>query len=244
MLKLVIAKDYECHKVIKLEEGSYHDLCLITSKYVDSNDIRKHYKKEYDTFYRAFKDKGDVVIVDTINNKRYRVLYKDDIKVVLNLIMDQSFMRYVVKGNFLDNLSQWDKYIIMGRKNSSYAKHLRDYLKSRKDSGDYFKTIRTLEVAYEYYRTTNKNLKSLDSLKRESKKSREEAYLKRLKTLSEKKELELLRDSITVTPSTNVYEEIHALDMDEIYCIYSLDDLLTDLNPDECKKLKIGAYKK
>ena len=246
MYKLIIAKDYECRKFIKLIEGSYEEISEVTSKYLDSNEIRKKYKLEYDAFSRTFKENGDIVIIDD-NNERCRVLYKDDINAVKKLILNQYFMRYVITRRYITNTSEWDNYTIMGRKTSNYGKHMRKFLKSRKEKGDFYSTIRFIEIAYENYRKENSKYPTLNSIKHEIQENRKKTSLKRLNTIKERKEeLELLKEELineNIT-SSDMYENINELSTDEIFSIYSLDDLINNLNKDECKKLRIGAYKR
>ena len=245
MYKLVIAKDFECRKFIKLMEGSYEEISAFTSKYLSSSDIRKKFKKEYNTFYRTFKDKGDIVIIDE-NGKRYRVLYKDDIYAVKTLLLDQNFMRYVIKNRFVSNTSEFDNYIINARKTSNYKRHLNNYINSRKDTNDFYATIRLIEIAYEYYRNNNQNKPTLDKIKKDCQNKRKIQAAKRLQTIKEEKErLELQKElSLEPTNPSEMYENINNLSSDEIYSVYSLDELLTNLSYDECKNLEIGTCKR
>ena len=119
--ELVIATDLECRNHKVLYRGSYSEIANITTKYDDSDDIRRIYKKNIDSFLSSQKDgeKGDIVIIETIkhdngvNYNRLKVLYKKD-KIVSKYLLkchDVKSDFYLQWLRFWDNIVNYKKYI-------------------------------------------------------------------------------------------------------------------------------------
>ena len=102
MLHLVIASGKNCDKYRIIKTGNYEELSSYTSKFNDSKEIRVNNKKVISKFFNDYNLIGDIVIMDdSKNNTRVRVLYRNDVKVIKELIKSQNFMQYLVKNNIL-----------------------------------------------------------------------------------------------------------------------------------------------
>ena len=129
MLHLVIASGKYCEKSIIIKTGTYKELSSYTTKFNDSKELRDKNKKVVNNFFERYHLNGDIVIMDDSNNARVRVLYRNDVKIVKELVKSQNLMKYLVENNIL-LVSEYDYKAIMYYKNKDYLKHINTYLKS------------------------------------------------------------------------------------------------------------------
>lgn len=163
MLHLVIASGKNCDKYRIIKTGDYEELSLYTTKFNDSKELRIHNKRVISKFLSDYNLGGDIVIMDDSNNNtRVRVLYKNDVKLVKDLVKSQKLMQYLVSHNML-LVSEYDYKAIMYYKNKNYLKHIITYLKTRKN---YYATIRIILKGYEKYQKKHKELPSIYCIKK------------------------------------------------------------------------------
>ena len=177
MFHLVIARGRRCEYCKIIKSDNYEELSKYTTKFYNSNEIRNNNKRVVNSFYNVYGTQGDIVIMDDeLKNQRFRVLYKNDIKIVKELVKSQNFMKYLVSHNLLI-VSEYDYKAIMYYKNKDYMKHINDFLKRQKS---YYNTVRILLKNYEMYQRKHKELPSIYSMKKEfdtSNKDKEELSL-------------------------------------------------------------------
>ena len=150
---LVIASGKYCERYKVIKSGSYEELSKYTVKFYNSSEIRKNNKLIISDFSNTYKINGDIVIMDE-NNNRVRVLYKNDVKLVKELIKSQNLLKYLVSHNMLI-VSDYDYKAIMYYKNKDYLKHMKDFLTRKKS---YYNIIRIIIRGYEKYQKKHKEL--------------------------------------------------------------------------------------
>ena len=225
MLHLVIASGKYCEKSIIIRTGTYEELSSYTTKFNDSKELRDKNKKVVTKFFEHYKLNGDIVIMDDSNNTRVRVLYRNDVKIIKELVKSQNLMKYLVENNIL-LVSEYDYKAIMYYKNKDYLKHINTYLKSRKN---YYATIRIILKGYENYQKKHKELPSIYCMKKEienSKKNKDEAVFYDLNSDIKN---EGYYEDISSTYSRGGYEEV--------FNDYSLDELGENLADYDFKRL-------
>ena len=225
MLHLVIASGKYCEKSIIIRTGTYEELSSYTTKFNDSKELRDKNKKVVTKFFEHYKLNGDIVIMDDSNNTRVRVLYRNDVKIIKELVKSQNLMKYLVENNIL-LVSEYDYKAIMYYKNKDYLKHINTYLKSRKN---YYATIRIILKGYENYQKKHKELPSIYCMKKEienSKKNKDEAVFYDLNSDIKN---EGYYEDISYTYSRGGYEEV--------FNDYSLDELGENLADYDFKRL-------
>ena len=231
MLHLVIASGKYCEKSIIIRTGTYEELSSYTTKFNDSKELRDKNKKVVNNFFESYHLNGDIVIMDDSNNARVRVLYKNDVKIVKELVKSQNLMKYLVENNIL-LVSEYDYKAIMFYKNKDYLKHINTYLKSRKN---YYATIRIILKGYEKYQKKHKELPSIYCMKKEiinSKKNKDEAVFYDLNSDIKNEEY---YEEISYTYSRGGYEEV--------FNNYSLDELGENLADYDFKRLVKSGYR-
>lgn len=232
MLHLVIASGKYCDKNIIIRTGTYEELSSYTTKFNDSKELRDKNKKVVNKFFERYHLNGDIVIMDDSNNTRVRVLYKNDVKIVKELVKSQNLLKYLVENSIL-LVSEYDYKAIMYYKNKDYLKHINTYLKSRKS---YYETIRIILKGYEKYQKKHKELPSIYCMKKEiinSKKNKDEAVFYDLNSDIKN---EGYYEDISYTYSRGGYEEV--------FNNYSLDELGENLADYDFKRLVKSGYHK
>lgn len=225
MFHLVIANGKYCEKYVIIKSGNYEELSLYTTKFYNSNEIRNKNKKVVADFNNTYGINGDIVIMDD-NNNRVRVLYKNDIKIVKELIKSQNLMKYLVDHNILV-VCDYDYKAIMYYKTKDYLRHMKSFLKEKKN---YYNTIRIIIKGYERYQKKHKELPSLYCLEKELMKSNNKedgiAY-----DLNSDIRNEEFYNAVSDTFNNGGFEEV--------FNDYSLDDLVYH---DDFKKLVKSGY--
>ncbi len=233
MLHLVIASGKYCEKSIIIKTGNYEELSSYTTKFNDSKELRDKNKKVVNKFFERYHLNGDIVIMDDSNNTRVRVLYRNDVKIVKELVKSQNLLKYLVENSIL-LVSEYDYKAIMYYKNKDYLKHINTYLKSRKN---YYTTIIIILKGYENYQKKHKELPSIYCMKKEienSKKNKEEEAV--LYDLNSDIKNEGYYEDISYTYSRGGYEEV--------FNNYSLDELGENLADYDFKRLVKSGYHK
>ena len=163
MFHLVIARGKKCEYCKIIKSDNYEELSKYTTKFYNSNEIRENNKNVVNSFYYAYGIQGDIVIMnDELNNQRFRVLYKNDVKIVKELIKSQNLMKYLVSNNLL-LVSPYDYKAIMYYKSKDYIKHMKDFLKRKKN---FYSIIRVIVKGYEKYQKKHRELPSLYCLEK------------------------------------------------------------------------------
>ena len=232
MLHLVIASGKYCEKSIIIKTGNYEELSCYTTKFNDSKELRDKNKKVVNKFFERYHLNGDIVIMDDSNNTRVRVLYRNDVKIVKELVKSQNLLKYLVENSIL-LVSEYDYKAIMYYKNKDYLKHINTYLKSRKN---YYTTIIIILKGYENYQKKHKELPSIYCMKKEienSKKNKDEAVFYDLNSDIKN---EGYYEDISYTYSRGGYEEV--------FNNYSLDELGENLADYDFKRLVKSGYHK
>ena len=232
MLHLVIASGKYCDKNIIIKTGNYEELSSYTTKFNDSKELRDKNKKVVNKFFERYHLNGDIVIMDDSNNTRVRVLYRNDVKIVKELVKSQNLLKYLVENSIL-LVSEYDYKAIMYYKNKDYLKHIDTYLKSRKN---YYTTIIIILKGYENYQKKHKELPSIYCMKKEienSKKNKDEAVFYDLNSDIKN---EGYYEDISYTYSRGGYEEV--------FNNYSLDELGENLADYDFKRLVKSGYHK
>ena len=230
MLHLVIASGKYCENSIITKTNNYEELSSYTTKFNDSKELRDKNKKVVNKFFERYHLNGDIVIMDDSNNTRVRVLYRNDVKIVKELVKSQNLLKYLVENSIL-LVSEYDYKAIMYYKNKDYLKHINTYLKSRKN---YYTTIIIILKGYENYQKKHKELPSIYCMKKEienSKKNKEEAVLYDLNSDIKN---EGYYEDISYTYSRGGYEEV--------FNNYSLDELGENLADYDFKRLIKSGY--
>lgn len=225
MFHLVIANGKYCEKHIIIKSGNYEELSLYTTKFYNSNEIRNKNKKLVADFNNTYGINGDIVIMDD-NNNRVRVLYKNDVKIVKELIKSQNLMKYLVDHNILV-VCDYDYKAIMYYKSKDYLRHMKSFLKEKKS---YYNTIRIIIKGYERYQKKHKELPSLYCLEKELMKSnnKEDGIIYDLNSDIRNEEF---YNAVSDTFNNGGFEEV--------FNDYSLDDLVYH---DDFKKLVKSGY--
>lgn len=252
MRHLIIAKDKECTVYKILLSGTFEQISEYTTKFEKSDEIRKDNKTVVERFVSKYNDKGDIVIIDDdIPNIRFRVLYKKDIQAVKIMLQSHSFGISLVKSRRLKKFSEWNYRSIVYSTNTQYQDHIKKWLKSRKEHGDYFEVIAKIENYYDDFALKNQELPNRKDIYAVIKKSKEESIKKRKATLeSKKREIQSLKElysdesliSDTSEFFVQVYDSYIKGGIEEVLNFYSIDDLYTYLNDDELKILGLGGY--
>ena len=238
MFHLVIAKGKFCEKYKIIKSGTYEELSKYTVKFNDSSEIREKNKSILEDFYEENLSNGDIVIMDdSSNNQRYRVLYKKHIDIVKELIKNQSFMQYIIK-NYILLVSNYDYKAIMYYKKNDYLKHMRDFLKRR---NYLYTTIRIIIRTYENYQKNNKS-DSINTINKEITNKKQREYRKT-------EERKVFNSTIDYSiKNIEYYEIINSTinngGVEEIFNDYSLDELESNLNTLDFKRLVKSGYRR
>ena len=164
MFHLVIARGKRCEYCKIIKSDNYEELSKYTTKFYNSIEIRENNKRVVNSFYNTYGTQGDIVIMnDELRNQRFRVLYKNDVKIAKKLIKSQNLMKYLVSNNIL-LVAPYDYKAIMYYKNNDYINHMKEFLKRRKDC---YNVIRIIIRGYESYQKKHKELPSLYCLEKE-----------------------------------------------------------------------------
>lgn len=232
MFHLVIARGKKCEYCKIIKSDNYEELSKYTTKYYNSTEIRENNKRVVNSFYNAFGTKGDIVIMDDeLKNQRFRVLYKNDVKIVKELIKSQNLMRYLVSNNIL-LVPPYDYKAIMYYKNKDYIKHMKDFLKRKRD---YYNVIRIIIRGYESYQKKHKELPSLYCL--------EKVLMSNKNTTKINNEEDFVYDLNSDIRNEEFYNTVSDTlnngSLEETFNDYSLDDLVYY---DDFKKLVKSGY--
>ena len=230
MFHLVIARGKRCEYCKIIKSGNYEELSKYTTKFYNSNEIRENNKRVVNNFYNAYGNQGDIVIMDDeLNNQRFRVLYKNDVKIAKELIKSNNLMKYLVSNNIL-LVAPYDYKAIMYYKNKDYIKHMKDFLKRRKD---YYNVIRIIIRGYESYQKKHKELPSLYCLAKELMNSKNKTNIDNGITYDLNSDIrnEEFYNTVSDTLNNGSFEEV--------FNDYSIDDLVYY---DDFKKLVKSGY--
>ena len=223
MFHLVIARGKKCEYCKIIKSDNYEEISKYTTKFYNSNEIRENNKNVVNSFYYAYGTRGDIVIMnDELNNQRFRVLYKNDVKIAKELIKSQNLMKYLVGNNIL-LVSPYDYKAIMYYKSKDYLNHMKDFLKRKKN---FYSTIRVIIKGYEKYQKKHKDLSSLYCLdKALVNESHKDNTCKEELSIKNEEYYNMIFDSL----ENGGYEEI--------FNDYSLDELELNLSNNEFKTL-------
>lgn len=254
MRHLIIAKDKECTVYEILLSGTFEQISEYTTNFEKSDEIRTYNKTVVERFTSQYNDKGDIVIIDDdIPNIRFRVLYKKDIQAVKIMLRSHNFGISLVKSRQLNKFSEWNYRSIVYSKNNQYQDHIKKWLKSRKEKGDYFEVIAKIERYYDDFVQKNQGFPTRKDIYNTIKTSKKESIKKRKDTLETKKReiqqfKELYSDEILINGSSELFDQVYDSYMkggiEEVLNLYSIDDLYTYLNNDELKILGLGGYRR
>lgn len=255
MRHLIIAKDKECTVYEILLSGTFEQLSEYTTNFEKSDEIRKDNKTVVDRFTSQYNDKGDIVIIDDdIPNIRFRVLYKKDISAVQLMLKSQNFGISLVKSGRLKKFSEWNYRSVLYSTSNQYQIHIKKWLKSRKEYGDYFEVIAKIEKYYDDFAQKNPGLPTRKEIYTVIKNSKQEANQKRRATLeSKKREMQELKEieieyKNVMSSTSDLFNQINDLfiqgGIEEVLNFYSIDDLYTYLMNDELKVLGLGGYRR
>ncbi len=223
MFHLVIARGKKCEYCKIIKSDNYEELSKYTTKFYNSNEIRENNKNVVNSFYYAYGIQGDIVIMnDELNNQRFRVLYKNDVKIVKELIKSQNLMKYLVSNNLL-LVSPYDYKAIMYYKSKDYIKHMKDFLKRKKN---FYSIIRVIVKGYEKYQKKHRELPSLYCLEKS-------LINDSLKDKNYKEESSTKDDEYY----NMIFNSFENGGYEEIFNDYSLDELELKLDNNEFKKL-------
>lgn len=223
MFHLVIARGKKCEYCKIIKSDNYEELSKYTTKFYNSNEIRENNKNVVNSFYYAYGIQGDIVIMnDELNNQRFRVLYKNDVKIVKELIKSQNLMKYLVSNNLL-LVSPYDYKAIMYYKSKDYIKHMKDFLKRKKN---FYSIIRVIVKGYEKYQKKHRELPSLYCLEKS-------LINDSLKDKNYKEESSTKDDEYY----NMIFNSFENGGYEEIFNDYSLDELELKLDNTEFKKL-------
>ncbi len=223
MFHLVIARGKKCEYCKIIKSDNYEELSKYTTKFYNSNEIRENNKNVVNSFYYAYGIQGDIVIMnDELNNQRFRVLYKNDVKIVKELIKSQNLMKYLVSNNLL-LVSPYDYKAIMYYKSKDYIKHMKDFLKRKKN---FYSIIRVIVKGYEKYQKKHRELPSLYCLEKS-------LINDSIKDKNYKEESSTKDDEYY----NMIFNSFENGGYEEIFNDYSLDELELKLDNNEFKKL-------
>lgn len=229
---LVIASGKYCERYKVIKSGSYEELSKYTVKFYNSSEIRKNNKLIISDFSNTYKINGDIVIMDE-NNNRVRVLYKNDVKLVKELIKSQNLLKYLVSHNMLI-VSDYDYKAIMYYKNKDYLKHMKDFLTRKKS---YYNIIRIIIRGYEKYQKKHKELPSLYCLEKEFIDNNN-------KPIKDKNIIYGINNNIKNEEFYNrLSDSLNYGGYEEIFNNYSLDELGANLYYDDFKNLVKSDYR-
>ena len=229
---LVIASGKYCERYKVIKSGSYEELSKYTVKFYNSSEIRKNNKLIISDFSNTYKINGDIVIMDE-NNNRVRVLYKNDVKLVKELIKSQNLLKYLVSHNMLI-VSDYDYKAIMYYKNKDYLKHMKDFLTRKKS---YYNIIRIIIRGYEKYQKKHKEWPSLYCLEKEFIDNNH-------KPIKDKNIIYGINNNIKNEEFYNrLSDSLNYGGYEEIFNNYSLDELGANLYYDDFKNLVKSDYR-
>ena len=242
MYHLVIAKDKECKQYIPIKSGDYNFICKYTTKYDDSNAIRSANKKTIRDFEDVFNDYGDIVVIDdTKNNKRVKVLYKRDMIIFNTLIYSQKYIQNLVQKKIINNLSEWDYRVIMFRDNKSYKKDIKNEFEKR---SDYYLVVLSIIKNYDEYRKLYPNLPSKNDIYNAYMKDKKSKKKVNDDTIDYDNRFDLynIKDYSTSAFFDKVYDLYMSGGIGEVLNTYSLDDLYNNLKGDELELIHMNGY--
>ena len=229
---LVISSGKYCERYKVIKSGSYEELSKYTVKFYNSSEIRKNNKLIISDFSNTYKINGDIVIMDE-NNNRVRALYKNDVKLVKELIKSQNLLKYLVSHNMLI-VSDYDYKAIMYYKNKDYLKHMKDFLTRKKS---YYNIIRIIIRGYEKYQKKHKELPSLYCLEKEFIDNNN-------KPIKDKNIIYGINNNIKNEEFYNrLSDSLNYGGYEEIFNNYSLDELGANLYYDDFKNLVKSDYR-
>jgi len=121
MMYLCFANGRNRNEVIKIFEGESYEIDRLTSRFIDSNEIRKKYKKAFAEFQKKYPQAGNGSVRiygdSVISENGQRVLYKKH-KVAFNYItQDEKFLRWLGRNELEIPYNQRlikDNYILYG----------------------------------------------------------------------------------------------------------------------------------
>lgn len=254
MRHLIIAKDKECNIYEILLSGTFEQISEYTTKFEKSDEIRKDNKAIVEKFTSQYNDKGDIVIIDDdFPNSRFRVLYKKDIQAVKIMLQSHNFGISLVKSKRLKKFSEWNYRSIVYSKNYQYQDHIKKWLKSRKEHGDYFEVIAKIEKYYDDFALKNQSLPTRKDIYIAIKKSKEESIKKRKAILESKKQeiknlKEIYSNDNLISGTSEFFYQVYDLyingGIEEVLNVHSIDDLYTHLTDDELKVLGLSGYRR
>ena len=173
-------KKGEC---VRIFEGEIYEIDRLTSKYVDSDAIRKKYVREFSEFQRIYPNggKGSVRIYGSsvTNENGWRVLYQKHIVAFKQIIQDERFLRFMAERELKskrENRIIYDTYVLNGiayyhkekvRINQFIATIKREDRKQYSVSGGarrYYRFIRDLLNKYDEYCKYNTNALTIDQI--------------------------------------------------------------------------------
>ena len=237
MRHLVIAKDYECNIYEILMSGTDKELSEFTKSKKDSLGIRNCFKDKIKKFINKYNDSGDIVIIDDeYDNKRIKVLYKKDMIIFKNVILNQKFVISTFKSWLYKIYTEADIINIKSFKGTSYQHYIKKSFKNKKNNSNYYDIVRKVLTLYDEYSKENNVL------------SKQDIYNNYLK--SKKENLKNLKQTIQQTNKTClnpfydlVFNYYQSGGMEEVLSMYSLDDLYLNLNEDELESLGLTKRK-
>ena len=242
MRYLVIAEDYECRKYEILMGGTDKEISEFTIKKEDSLEIRKEFKNQVLKFNNKYNDNGDIVIIDDeLENKRIKVLYKKDIAVFKNIILNQKFIISTFKSKLCKIYTEADFVDIRTFKGTSYEKYIKQSFKNKKTLPNYYDIVRKIISLYKEY---IKDKIYLDTPN--------EIYIKYLKNKQQKlKDSKKNIKSVYNSKNDNIDGDFYldVLDIyqkggiEELLLYYTIDDLYSKLSNEELKSIELGKTK-
>lgn len=242
MYHLVIAKDKECKKYIPIKSGDYNFISKYTTRYNDSSEIRKANSKIVKDFEEIFNDYGDIVVIDdTKENKRVKVLYKKDIIVFKNLLLSQKYIQHLVERRVISNLSEWDYRVIMFRDNKSYKKDIKKVFEKR---SDYYLVILNIIKNYDNYRRIYTDLPSKTEIYRAYINDQSKRKKNNSNDIIDSDDIDFY--NLDSYDTSELFDKVYDLYVQggiaEVMNMYSIDDLYSNLSEDELKMLHLNDY--
>lgn len=173
-------KQDEC---VRIFEGEAYEIDRLTSKYMDSDAIRKKYAREFGEFQRTYPNggKGSVRIYGSsvTNENGWRVLYQKHIVAFKQIIQNERFLRFMAERELKvkrENRIIYDTYVLNGiahyhkekvRINQFITTIKREDRKQYGVTGGarrYYRFIRDLLNKYDEYCKYNANALTVDQI--------------------------------------------------------------------------------
>lgn len=242
MRYLVIARDYECRDYEVLLRGSDKLISEFTTKKKDSKEIRDYYEKKVNNFFREHHEDGNIIIIDDINNKRIKVLYKKDMIVFKKVILNQKFILSTFKSDIYRIYSDADRVDINSFRGKAYESYIKKSFKNKSNREDYYDIVRRMISLYKEYIKDKSYLETPDDI-----------YLSYLK--NKKTNLKQVKETATKTilseqnqiDSSDFHLDVLYLyqngGMEEVFSLYSLDELYKNLTLEELASMQLVKTK-